>query len=754
MEKKFYTARKILPAGRNGWVIEFRHPLVKDDRGKPGRKIRRGLGTNISEKANELVQQMNVLLSSEEYWSSAGKLNASASFDEGIVNAFYDEIEYLVQNYKQKRDELIPLKSKKDNYTQVLLLGSTGAGKTTLLRQLMGTNPETEKFPATSTAKTTVFDTEIIFAEGEYSGVVTFYSESETREFVKESIKNSILEYLITKDKNQTLRVFLEDKEQRFRLGYTIGKIKEKKKFSKYENLENIAGEIDSIKGEEQEALENNINGYLNDIINISQKVSIQCNQEYAANASLTDEDKTILEEIISYKVSDYDEDDFHELTDKIVEDIKIRFAGLDQQTLTTEKFGWPIYWSLKTTDRNEFLSSIRFFSSNTSGMFGRLLTPLVSGMRVQGPFKPSFLTDVPNLTIIDGEGLGHIPDTTSNLPSSTISKFDTSDAIILVDNAQNPMMAPPYAVIKSLAISGHYPKLFVCFTHFDSVKGDNLPTINDKIDHVYGAADNLLGKLESELEYDVKRFLSNHLHDHSYYLSNLDQSLGEDALSLFTSDQLIDLTAKLNRMISPTVVTEAIPVYDITTIIIKIQNAAKQFHNIWDGYLYGSNVSLKRKAHFTQIKALSLRLGYGSQYEYSFLTPISDFWASFNGQISGFLSTPVKWEPFEPTEEDKLKKIDEFKKIISSKIQDYAKNAMKEEMLDEWQNAYSQYSGKGSASERAKRIGLIYSKSVPIPEDETPLIVQSFIKNIIIIITETITDEQKGKVVSAFDKV
>jgi hypothetical protein len=77
MEKKFYTARKILPAGRNGWVIEFRHPLVKDDRGKPGRKIRRGLGTNISEKANELVQQMNVLLSSEEYWSSAGKLNAS-----------------------------------------------------------------------------------------------------------------------------------------------------------------------------------------------------------------------------------------------------------------------------------------------------------------------------------------------------------------------------------------------------------------------------------------------------------------------------------------------------------------------------------------------------------------------------------------------------------------------------------------------------------------------------------------------------
>ncbi len=41
----------------------------------------------------------------------------------------------------------------------MLLLGTTGAGKTTLVRQFLGTDPATERFPSTSTAKTTVADT-------------------------------------------------------------------------------------------------------------------------------------------------------------------------------------------------------------------------------------------------------------------------------------------------------------------------------------------------------------------------------------------------------------------------------------------------------------------------------------------------------------------------------------------------------------------------------------------------------------------
>src|SRR3989442_15139678 len=48
-----------------------------------------------------------------------------------------------------------PLSSDSD-YRQVLLLGSTGGGKTTLVRQLIGSGPENERFPSTSTARTTM----------------------------------------------------------------------------------------------------------------------------------------------------------------------------------------------------------------------------------------------------------------------------------------------------------------------------------------------------------------------------------------------------------------------------------------------------------------------------------------------------------------------------------------------------------------------------------------------------------------------
>ena len=48
--------------------------------------------------------------------------------------------------------------------------------------------------------------------------------------------------------------------------------------------------------------------------------------------------------------------------------------------------------------------------------------------------------------------------------------------AVLLVDNAAQPMQAAPVAALKGIAVSGNASKLHVIFTHFDQVKGDNLP--------------------------------------------------------------------------------------------------------------------------------------------------------------------------------------------------------------------------------------------------------------------------------------
>lgn len=744
MDKKYYSARKIKPANREGWVIEFRHPLLKDSKGKSGKKIRRGLGTTDEELAETLIQNMNTLLSNESYWTPSARNLAKEVFPEGIVNAFYDEVEYIVQDYKKKREDVLSLKTPEDDYSRVLLLGPTAAGKTTLLRQLMGTDPVNERFPATSTAKTTVFDTEIILSEGAYKGVVTFYTESETRELIKESIKSSMKKYFSTNNEKDALRIFLEDEEQRFRLSYVLGKIKDKKRFSKYESLstddELYLMDI-KVTESEQAQYEIKISNYIDEIKKMTENIVTKCKKEYATEIKLSDEEQLLLEEIILSEIMDYDGDDLSSLTDDIIGEVKDRFRILNPSEIVTEKFGWPVYWYKESINRNDFLKSIRFFSSNSSSMFGKLLTPLVSGMRVQGPFKPHFLPNIPRLVILDGEGLGHTPDTISNLPSKIISSFDFIDAIILVDDAQSPMLASPYSVIKSTAISGHYRKLFLCFTHFDAVKGDNLPTIQDKIDHIYGSVDNLLAKLENELGYEVKKFLVNHLSDSSYYLGNLDEKFSEEAKYSFIKDQLTDLINKLENIILPIPSSDVYPIYDVSTILFKVQNAAKRFHNIWEGYLYGSSgIPGIKKAHFTQLKALSRRLGYGWENEYSFLRPTSDFWTSFNEQISNFLSSPASWRPSNPNDNDKVQKIDEIKKKVSSQIQSYAITNIKSKMISEWQIAYD-YSGRGSSFQRADKIDSIYYNVIPVPEDEMTDQVKTFVKDILSIIKSTIKE-------------
>jgi len=83
----------------------------------------------------------------------------------------------------------IPLPRSSDSaYRQVLLLGTTGGGKTTLVRQLIGTDPHTERFPSTSTARTTVSDMEILLSPGLFRAAVTFLPRDEIRDYVEESM--------------------------------------------------------------------------------------------------------------------------------------------------------------------------------------------------------------------------------------------------------------------------------------------------------------------------------------------------------------------------------------------------------------------------------------------------------------------------------------------------------------------------------------------------------------------------------------
>src|SRR5207247_7653566 len=153
--------------------VLFRHPKLSDATGKP-RRVRYGIGTENRDVAEKILADLNAILSNEDLWSPGAEEIASRTYHATAVACFYEGIEAKIIDPWIKREEVIELP--KEGFSIVQLTGSVGAGKTTLVRQLIGTDPLKERFPATSNARTTIFDTEIICAPGEFNAVVSLLS--------------------------------------------------------------------------------------------------------------------------------------------------------------------------------------------------------------------------------------------------------------------------------------------------------------------------------------------------------------------------------------------------------------------------------------------------------------------------------------------------------------------------------------------------------------------------------------------------
>ena len=223
MSEKVYMASKT-HSSRPGWSGIFSHPRRSDARGKFGLKVRRGLGTKDDAKADRLVKQINTLLSDETWWSLDRRADAERRFDSRAVTAFFDRIEVGKISARDQRESMIPLPTPEEGYARVMLLGSTGAGKTTLLRQFIGSDHTRDRFPSTSTAKTTTAEIEIVTASGPFQAVVTFMTEHHVRCAVDECLEEACTSVVLGHDDSRIAAALLEHREQRFRLSYVIGR--------------------------------------------------------------------------------------------------------------------------------------------------------------------------------------------------------------------------------------------------------------------------------------------------------------------------------------------------------------------------------------------------------------------------------------------------------------------------------------------------------------------------------------------------
>ncbi|MEQ8485103.1 MAG: hypothetical protein RIB46_12145 [Pseudomonadales bacterium] len=671
-----------------------------------------------------MCEQLNELLADTAFHDPSRRPDAERRFDSRVVDIFFDKMSSEQVDFAAIRERAIPIGSLEEDYRKILLLGTTGAGKTTLVRQLIGTDPRRERFPSTSTAKTTVHDTEIVLRDGPWQAAVTFVPSDEVREYLSECVSAAVLAAWRGVKDDEILRRLLSHVNQRYRFNYVLGN-----------GPKQSGGEFDDEDDDEFEE-EKEIPFEAQGIVDLD-KTNTQLTSAVAELKSIaerlgrelrdtlssgTEQDERVLDELFEEELDNLlrDEEPVHRITDALMDEMERRFDLLTVGKLTKSKQGWPISWQHEwpEDERSDFIEWVGRFSSNYAPYFGYLLSPLVNGVRVAGNFVPTW-SDSTNFkyVLLDGEGLGHTPKSSSAISTNVTRKIESADVVLLVDNAAQPMQAAPVAAMKELVASGASEKLVFAFTHFDEVEGVNLPTANDKAQHVLSSAENVLAAVGEELGPFAERALRLRLEHARAFLGGLDEKLDPESKDgRRTIKQLHKLIDVISRVGEAEYVGESRPIYNKMNLVLAIKNATEHFQEAWFPVLGLTMKAGIPKEHWTRIKALSRRFATGIADEYDTLKPVADLRRELVNNIFVFIQNPIGWQGPEPDDDEKQAVFDGFADEISRRMTSLATRRVSTERVLEWQDAYDRH-GKGSTFERARVIGDdIYRPAAPIP--------------------------------------
>lgn len=719
MSDNFYTASLSRTQGRNTWAVIFRHPKRTDPTtGREGLRVRQSLKTENDQEAGILRDQMNTLLASPNLWNLGAREQASIIFDQRVVDIFFYKIEGGETDFLALRDSVIELPSSQNSdYRRALFVGTTGAGKTTALRQIMGTDPLKERFPSTSTAKTTVHETEVILREGLYSAVITFFPMEDVREHLKECVSAAILAAFRKESDADQMRRLLTHVNQRFRFNYVLGN-------GPVKSSSDFDDDVDSNSDPEDSELLIRTNEVLSFALESIKNLAELYGASLRTELNATDEkDQRVIDELFEEELDNRTREDerFQQVVDAVMDEIEERFTLLSNGKLQKTKVGWPLSWTWETEDRNAFISEISRFASNYAPLFGTLLTPLVNGVRVAGPFYPLWTNDKPKLVLLDGEGLGHTPRSMSTISTTLSKRIDMVDAVILVDNATQPMLAAPVAAMKELVSSGNSAKLIFAFTHFDKVSGDNLPSPSARADHVLASAENVLSAIGEDLGPFAERALRARLASSRVFLANLDQRLDIECKDdKRTTTQLSKLLETIDGIVERPKPIDSRPIYDRMNLALAVERAAESFRNGWRPRLGLPGKHSTEKEHWTRIKALSRHIVVMGADHYDTLHPVADLRKELRQRLYILLQNPVGWNGPEPTDDDKQIIFDAIADDLNRRLFDLSLRRVKSERLADWRHAYDE-SGPRSTFRRAKLIGeSIYDLAAPVP-DLTP---------------------------------
>ncbi len=693
--------------GKKGYTVNFRHSVVKDKDGKYGLKVHRGLGTTDEAQALRVAQELETILS-DSYWADPSKkAEAYGRFSEIVVDAYYDPLEGANPINEDLLDR-IKLPSKEDGYTRQTFVGPSGVGKTSLLRLMAGTGKE--KFPATSTGRTTTCNLELIMSEdADYEIVVTFMSRYLVEMYVLECIE-AALEFCILekckeleKKRKDISDLLFTNRDLIFRMSYIIGdlSLEDKKK----DQLNELDEELDEEFEEEDnkaepidiqqdiEGLLENVNSYIDRLIQIAQ-------DKYGEKIDIGAE-----------TFNPAEVDDILNLRNEIVEDIMARFRLLKGGEKLNTKGKWTNAWYFKTKDREKFIQTIKRFTSNNWRDWGSLLSPIVKTMRVKGRFKPEFCEEVPKLVLFDGQGLGH-KTAMSSMPTNVIEYFKKSDGIVIVDNAQQPILENVKMAIRTVISYGYSAKVCFAFTHMDLMTGDNFGNFSDKRRHIWAALESYINDIRLQDKGVLSETEAKQMLNACFYFSKLDSQGIINVSKKYGNDLIALWKERLQKSITVDMISLT---YDEIPLIGHLKEGIDNYRTAW-GNKIGYPTKNEKTVHWSKVRALTKRVGYfgedGYQQE---LMPSADLISSISAQLNIYLNRPVKVEPDIAEEDKKIVLINEIKSTINGRLIGFVKSKMRDhpDQLKRWKEAYD-FSGTGSAAKRAVKVNEILESAAP----------------------------------------
>ncbi len=751
MSKNPYTASAKKNAGRKSYHITFRHPL-KSQNGKPGKKVCKGLGTTDESVANKIEAQLNELLACEDLHSVGSRSEAAKIYNPIIIEIFYGDLDPTTNSQRVRREEHLPLPAM-ETTPRTLILGNSGVGKTTLLRRLIGCDRPNDRFPATSTNRTTTCEIEILTGFKDYSAAVTFLTRNQTQQEVTEALSNALLKAIEAQPDEAIMKDLLDDTDQRFRLKYTLGNWNSPTPSTGGSMSFGLPDTVEALPiGEKNSA-------FLAEVLATVRRIATQARSNIEAILGSL---KNLSEEDCSYALDEmqsFGENSalFQNLVSQIIEEIRERFDLLTDGKFIKSPTGWPEAWihHSPACDRPQFLKAIRWFCSNVKEEWGTLLSPLVTGIRTSGPFRPNWIPENSdyNHVLIDTQGLDH-EKTATELPSEISSLFSNTQNILFAESGKESLKSQSARnVMEAIAGSGHTAKLTAILTQMDLVVGDDIPTEEDRKIKAYSGLRSLIdNEVSRNVSRDAAKQLATHLEQSTFYLAFLDPKKYPENwttetkkdFELHLGKDLWVLSKHLSERTIPQQLEASIPRYSFESLGLAVQEASISFQETWDarlGLKRSENVS---PAAWQSIKAMSRRYAEG-WFDGYWLRPIDNLIKVTRNVLTRFLESPLNWEPENiiTTNEDKDAIINRLKQLTNDKLTELSRRRLWEIPQKRWQAAYEP-SGIGSTNIRRSRIHDLLTQQVPIPKSISHHDAQQWVEEVKNLLIKSIEDLAK----------